>query len=101
MKNSRLRFGVAFILSTLCFIVAFSMPLLARGKDLTYMSDPNLGKGVVLGTIDDVNGFTLEVALYEVIGVVCIHHRSLEYSRNCWDVDTSPKKIQELIKKRK
>lgn len=60
---------------------------------------PNLGKGVVLGTVSDVNDFTIEVILYEPLDVVCIQHRSLQYSRNCWDVDIAPKKVQGMVKK--
>lgn len=67
-------------------------------KPVMVQRAPNLGRSIVLGTVDDVNNFTIEVVLYETLGVVCIQHRSLQYSRNCWDVDTAPKKMQELVK---
>lgn len=75
-----------------------SMPVSLQ-QSSSESSAPKLGRGILLGTVDDRNSFTIEVVFYEAIGLVCIQHRNLHYSRNCWDVDTAPKKMKELVEK--
>lgn len=100
-KKEKIGFGVAFFI--LMALLISTAPVLAKKYNNWRATTPlpEVGGYVIVAYVDEKKGM---VTLNESLGITCVH-RSVALDGtapfSCWDVDTAPKKIQELIKNRK